>query len=53
MEEIYDDMVNVHRAADPAIYAHMMEVMARYRLVYDKASYRIYEQIASPAKLNK
>lgn len=52
MEEIYDDMVNVHRAADPAIYAHMMEVMPRYRLIYDKANYRVYEQIALRATAN-
>jgi len=46
MEEIYDDMVNVHRAADPAIYAHIMEVMPAYKLVYDKAHYRVFERIA-------
>ncbi len=44
MDEIYDDMVNVHRAVDPPIYAHIMELMPDYRLVYDKADYRVYER---------
>jgi hypothetical protein len=47
MEEIYDDSMNLYRELHPAIYTHIMELMPEYRLVYDKANYRVYERIGS------
>jgi 4-amino-4-deoxy-L-arabinose transferase-like glycosyltransferase len=51
MEEIYDDSMNLYRALHPKIYAHIMELMPGYHLVYDRADYRIYEKIPESAQL--
>lgn len=48
VEEIYEDMFNFHRAWRPEVYAHIMELMPEYRLVYDKNGYKVYERISQP-----